>query len=87
MDISEIDQIVDDMSMGNSANLGCYNIDLRRYMDQSRESMPRDMPLTSVYAKFRTMMLRHLVITSHTNKVEGIITRKELMTDFRSDLA
>jgi chloride channel 7 len=62
-------------------------IDSRAFMAQNRVSIYSDVPLTAVFRQYRAMGLRHLIVISNDNQPIGIITRKELMTDFSTDLA
>ena len=43
-------------------------------------------PLTRVFRLYRAMGIRHLPVTNIENEVVGILTRKELRTDFSHDL-
>lgn len=43
-------------------------------------------PLSRVYVLFRSLGIRHLVVTSETNEPVGIITRKDIMSSFDQDL-
>ena len=43
-------------------------------------------PLTRVFRLYRSMGIRHLTVTNIDNEVVGILTRKELRTDFKTDL-
>ena len=43
-------------------------------------------PLTRVFRLYRAMGIRHLPVTNIENEVVGILTRKELRTDFSQDL-
>ena len=43
-------------------------------------------PIARCYTLFRGMGIRHLPVVDDNNRVVGIITRKELMTDFAQDL-
>lgn len=40
-----------------------------------------------MFRLFRAMGLRHLVVVNTLNEVAGIITRKEIRTDFSVDLS
>ena len=62
-------------------------MNIKPYINESVVSVRTDTPVAAVYRIFRNLSLRHLVVRSHDNKVEGILTRKELMTDFRNDLS
>jgi predicted transcriptional regulator len=78
---------LDDLALQGIEYLAQYTINLRPYMNKSHETINPNQPLTAVYRKFRSLQLRHLIVTSSQNHVAGIITRKEVMTDFRSDLS
>lgn len=66
----------------NKPELSKAKVDIAPYINSSAFSLRANFSLHRTYMLFRTMGLRHLVIVSHTNKVVGIITRKDLM-DFR----
>ena len=61
-------------------------IDLVPYMDEHPLSVHRNFPLAKVHTLFRTLGLRHLVVTNTDGTVYGIVTRKELMSAFQQDL-
>jgi len=42
--------------------------------------------LSKIFRLYRSMGLRHLPVINDANEVVGILTRKELMTDFKQDL-
>lgn len=42
--------------------------------------------LSKVYRLYRAMGLRHLPVINRSNEIMGILTRKELMTNFNEDL-
>ena len=44
-------------------------------------------PVTRVFRLYRGLGLRHLPVVDVDNKVVGMITRKEIRTDFSHDLA
>ncbi|EDV27121.1 uncharacterized protein TRIADDRAFT_54756 [Trichoplax adhaerens] len=54
-------------------------IDLAHYYGQSPICVPESYSLYRVYALFRTLGLRHLIVTDTSNRISGIITRKDLM--------
>ena len=60
-------------------------MDLRSYMNPASITVSGDCPITRCYNLFRGMGIRHLPVVSN-GRVVGIITRKELMTDFSQDL-
>eukprot|EP01095_Lingulamoeba_sp_RSL-Kostka_P002719 TRINITY_DN13635_c0_g1_i1.p1 TRINITY_DN13635_c0_g1~~TRINITY_DN13635_c0_g1_i1.p1 ORF type:complete len:779 (+),score=262.03 TRINITY_DN13635_c0_g1_i1:24-2360(+) len=55
-----------------------YYLDLSPYMNPVPYTINENAPLPRVFRLFRTMGIRHLVITDITNKVVGIVTRKDL---------
>ena len=54
-------------------------IDLTLYCDRSPLSVDWGMTVARAYEVFTKLGLRHLVVLGHTGKVEGLITRKDLM--------
>ena len=54
-------------------------IDLDPFVNASAFSVRDDFSLQRAYALFRTMGLRHLVVTDVDNGVVGILTRRDLM--------
>ncbi|XP_031558101.1 chloride channel protein D-like isoform X2 [Actinia tenebrosa] len=54
-------------------------IDLSPYINDSAPSVQESFSLHRTYIIFRTLGLRHLVVVSKSNRVKGIITRKDLM--------
>ena len=63
-------------------DLSVRPIDLSPYINPSAISLRSDFSLHRAYMVFRTMGLRHLVVTNIANEVTGVITRKDLM-DFK----
>jgi len=57
-------------------------VNLSPYINSSAVSLPTQFSLHRAYMIFRTMGMRHLVVTDNANKVVGILTRKDLM-DYR----
>ena len=55
---------------------------LSKYVNTSAFSLRASFSLHRAYMLFRTMGLRHLIITSVDNRVVGVITRRDLM-DFQ----
>ena len=43
-------------------------------------------PIASCFALFRALGIRHLVVLDDASVPQGVITRKELRTDFKQDL-
>ncbi|XP_066289417.1 chloride channel protein D-like isoform X1 [Branchiostoma lanceolatum] len=54
-------------------------VNLQPYVNQSALSVRDTFSLHRTYIIFRTLGLRHLTVVDETNKVVGIITRKDLM--------
>eukprot|EP00058_Branchiostoma_floridae_P008472 XP_002593960.1 hypothetical protein BRAFLDRAFT_68603 [Branchiostoma floridae] len=54
-------------------------VNLQPYVNQSALSVRDNFSLHRTYIIFRTLGLRHLTVVDETNKVVGIITRKDLM--------
>ena len=61
-------------------------VDLTPYVDKHPLTVHNEYPLVKVYTLFRSLGLRHLCVVDDDNKVQGILTRKELMTAFDRDL-
>ena len=61
-------------------------VELAPYMDEHPLAVHRSFPLAKVHTLFRTLGLRHLVVTNTDGTVYGIVTRKELMSAFQQDL-
>jgi CBS domain-containing protein len=61
-------------------------IDLRAYMNPAPIMVTGKCPIARCYTLFRGMGIRHLPVVDDDHSVIGIITRKELMTDFSQDL-
>lgn len=60
-------------------------VDLSAYVDPSGFAVLRTTALPRAYEEFMTLGLRHLVVVDEVNRVVGIITRKDLMSDRISD--
>jgi hypothetical protein len=56
--------------------------DLAPYTNESAFSVRDSFSLHRAYMLFRTMSLRHLIVTDTDNRVVGVLTRRDLM-DFR----
>ncbi|XP_021349957.1 chloride channel protein C-like isoform X2 [Mizuhopecten yessoensis] len=54
-------------------------LNLKSYINQSSLSIPERFSLHRTYIIFRTLGLRHMAVVDTSNKVLGIITRKDLM--------
>ena len=57
-------------------------INLGTYMNSCPYTVYANSKLTKVFRLYRGMALRHVPVINLENEVVGIITRKELMTDF-----
>jgi len=55
-------------------------------MNPSPFSVSDSTPIARVYRLFRSMGIRHLPVVDKDNIVVGVLTRKELRTDFKQDL-
>ena len=56
-------------------------IDLRPYVNRSETAVPADFSAMRTYLVFRTLGLRHLPVVDEQNRVVGMITRKELLSE------
>ena len=63
----------------NESTYSDYFVNLSPYINDSGVSVPLHFSLHRAYILFRTLGLRHMTVVSHTNQVEGILTRKDLM--------
>ena len=63
----------------NETTYSDYFVNLSPYINDSGVSVPLHFSLHRAYILFRTLGLRHMTVVSHTNQVEGILTRKDLM--------
>lgn len=63
----------------NEETYSDYFVNLSPYINDSGVSVPLHFSLHRAYILFRTLGLRHMTVVSHTNQVEGILTRKDLM--------
>ena len=61
-------------------------LDSRPYMNIAPVTVSPNCPIIRCYQLFRGMGIRHLPVVNDHNQVLGMITRKELMTDFQQDL-
>ena len=61
-------------------------LDVRAYMNPATITVSPKCPISRCYTLFRGMGIRHLPVVDDSNKPLGMITRKELMTDFAQDL-
>ena len=55
----------------NDARLGSLPVDLTPYVNASAFSLRSDFSLERAYVLFRTVGLRHLVVTNKSNEVVG----------------
>jgi len=62
-------------------------LDLRPWMNRAPFRALSSTPAHRVYRLFRSMGLRHLCVVNDSNDCLGIITRKDVRTDFRVDLS
>lgn len=65
--------------LASTEQLQRWHVNVSEAMNVSPITVQRDCPLPRVYRVFRTMELRHLVVTGPTNEVTGIITREDLL--------
>ena len=63
----------------NEETYSDYFVNLSPYINDSGVCVPLHFSLHRAYILFRTLGLRHMTVVSHTNQVEGILTRKDLM--------
>ena len=56
---------------------------MRPYMNTGPYIVYAFTKLSKVFRLYRAMGLRHLPVVDHNNYVVGMLTRKELMTDFK----
>ncbi|KNC49172.1 chloride channel 7 [Thecamonas trahens ATCC 50062] len=61
-------------------------IDLRPFLNKAPFRVLLETPVPRVYRTFRSMGLRHLCVVDENNTPHGIITRKDIRTDFTVDL-
>ena len=54
-------------------------VNLSPYIDMSSYSVPDTFSLERAYALFRTMGLRHIVVTDKRNTPTGVLSRKDLL--------
>jgi chloride channel 7 len=63
----------------NEETYSDYFVNLSPYINDSGVCVPQHFSLLRTYILFRTLGLRHMTVVTHTNQVEGILTRKDLM--------
>jgi chloride channel 7 len=68
---------VDDITL--CANDASGWLDLRPYIDRGPFTLNEKSSVQRAYKLFRTLGLRHLIVTNDSNQVVGIVTRKELL--------
>jgi chloride channel 7 len=68
------------------ADPGAVLVDLRPFLNPSPVAVQEECSVSRVYTLFRSLGLRHLAVTDRSNRVRGVITRKELMSTFEKDL-
>lgn len=61
-------------------------MDLRPFMNPVPITVQLDCPLSRVFVLFRSLGIRHLVVTDVNNEVQGIISRQTIMSSFQQDL-
>ena len=66
-------------------DLAAY-LDLRPIMNPVPIAVQRQCPLSRVFTLFRSLGIRHLVVTDDANEPVGIISRKEIMSSYDQDL-
>lgn len=59
---------------------------LSPFMNPVPISVQMHCPLSRVFGLFRSLGTRHLCVVDHNNQVQGMITRKEIMSSFDQDL-
>lgn len=53
-------------------------IDLSSYINKQPHTLYEGSSYARIFRLFRTMGLRHLIITDYRNRLKGIVTRKDL---------
>ena len=61
-------------------------VELTPYINTSAVTVPQNFSIERAYLIFRSMGLRHLTIVDDNNRIQGIVTRKDLM-GYRLDTA
>lgn len=69
-----LDQVVD----GLSEDVYNYHVDLRAIMNPTSYTVLYSASFPRIYQLFRSLGLRHLVVTDDRNQVVGMLTRKDL---------
>jgi hypothetical protein len=70
----------------DGGSLAEQGMDLTPYINSSAVRVDRTFSLLRAYMVFRTLGLRHLIITDAANHARGIVTRKDLL-GYRLDAA
>eukprot|EP00898_Chlorokybus_atmophyticus_P007736 jgi/Chlat1/7964/Chrsp69S07401 len=70
---------VDDLALSGE-DLDMY-LDIGPFVNTTPYSVSADASLTKVYAIFRTLGLRHLLVVPRPQRVLGVITRKDLLPE------
>lgn len=70
----------------SAPNLWDEVLDLFPYINVSAHRVSESFSVEKAYLLFTTMGLRHLVVVDDSNRIKGIITRKDLM-DYKLDVA
>lgn len=81
-DVHELEEEIIELIAKNRDKL----IDFRPYMNPGPYIVYNMSKLSKIFRLYRSMGLRHLPVINDANEVVGILTRKELMTDFKQDL-
>lgn len=81
-DVHELEEEIIEIIAKNREKL----IDFRPYMNPGPYIVYNSSKLSKIFRLYRSMGLRHLPVINDANEVVGILTRKELMTDFKQDL-
>lgn len=61
-------------------------VELTPYINTSAVTVPQNFSIERAYLIFRSMGLRHLTVVDNNNRIQGIVTRKDLM-GYRLDTA
>jgi predicted transcriptional regulator len=61
-------------------------MDLTPFMNPVPISVREECPLSRVFVLFRSLGIRHLIVTDIDNHVQGIISRQTIMSSFQQDL-
>lgn len=72
--------------MSEHSDNGEDMVDLTSYANTSAVTVPQDFSIERAYLIFRSLGLRHLTVVDDNNRIQGMVTRKDLM-GFRLDAA